>query len=118
MLMALGFANSTIWWLSTAFLVATGGAIAAFAAMQSALVLLNSDDDTRHRMMGVLSMCIGTGLIGFLHLGLLADWLGASLACSVIAVEGILALFFVFRAWPELLMWQPAAYSRASETTM
>lgn len=109
MFMALGFANSTIWWLSAGFLVATGGAIAAFASMQSALVLLNSDDDSRHRMMGVLSMCIGTGLIGFLHLGLLADWLGASLACSVIAVEGMLALFLVVRAWPELLTWQPAA---------
>lgn len=109
MFTALGFANSTIWWLSAGLLVATGGAIAAFAAMQSALVLLNSDDDTRHRMMGVLSMCIGTGLVGFLHLGLLADWLGASLACSVIAVEGMLALFLVVRAWPELLTWQPSA---------
>ena len=107
LLMALAFANSTILWLSAGFLLANGSAIAAFGAMQSALVLLNSDDDTRHRMMGVLSMCIGTGLIGFLHLGLLADWLGASLACSVIAVEGMLALFLVLRAWPELLAWQP-----------
>ncbi len=106
MLTALAFANSTVWWLSAGFLVVTGGAIAAFGAMQSALVLLNSDDDTRHRMMGVLSMCIGTGLIGFLHLGLLADWLGASLACSVIAVEGMLALCLVLRAWPALLTWQ------------
>ncbi|MEO2174161.1 MAG: MFS transporter [bacterium] len=104
--MALAFANSTLWWLSAFLLLVAGGSVAVFAAMQSALVLLNSDDATRGRMMGVLSMCIGTGLVGFLHLGLLAGWLGAPMACSVIAIEGVLALFFVARRWPGLLTWQ------------
>ena len=106
--MALGFANSESLWVSAAFLFCSGCALAGFGAMQSALVLVNSDDDNRGRMMGVLSMCIGTGLIGFLHLGLLADWLGAPMACSVIACEGLVALFFVTRTWPQLLAWQPA----------
>ena len=75
--------------------------------MQSALVLLNASDASKGRMMGVLSMCIGTGLIGFLHLGLMADWLGASTACVVIALEGLVALAISGWLWPELLRAQP-----------
>jgi len=39
-------------------------------------------------VLGVLTVCIGLGPIGFLHLGLLAELLGARLACIVTGAEG------------------------------
>ncbi len=94
-------------WISAPALVLAGVAGAAFASMQSALVLINSGEADKGRMMGVLSMCIGTGLIGFFHLGLLADWIGASNACVVIGLEGAVALLVAGWFWPELLKAQP-----------
>ena len=49
--------------------------------------------------MGVLTMCIGTGPVGFLLLGWLAEWLGASVASVVSAVVGLLALAASWRWW-------------------
>ena len=108
LLLIIAFGLATSVFLSATTLIAAGIAGAAFASMQSALVLLNSDDISKGRMMGVLSMCIGTGLIGFMHLGLMADWLGAPLACVVIGVEGLVALVVSAWFWPELLRRQPS----------
>ena len=58
-------------------------------------------------MMGVLSVCIGTAPIGFFHMGLMADTLGAPLACTVVALEGIVAFALVVWRFPTLLMKQP-----------
>ena len=52
--------------------------------------------------MGVLAVCIGTGPLGFIHLGLLADWVGAQLALAIMAIEGIVALLIVAIIWPEV----------------
>ena len=46
----------------------------------------------RTRVMGVLVACIGAGPIGVLHVGLLAEWLGAHQAVTIIAVEGLIAI--------------------------
>ena len=47
-------------------------------------------------------MCIGMAPIGFLHIGLLADWLGAPAAIAILGAEGIVALWLVLRRWPSL----------------
>jgi hypothetical protein len=52
-----------------AALVFTGIGGAAFSIMQSTLIYLAAPPDLRSRMFGVLSVCIGTGPICFLHLG-------------------------------------------------
>ena len=52
--------------------------------------------------MGLLAVCIGTGPIGLLHIGLLAEWLGASAAVTISAFEGLLALGVASWYWPEL----------------
>jgi uncharacterized membrane protein len=52
--------------------------------------------------MGVLSVCIGTGPIGFLHLGLMADAFGAPLAMTIMAIEGLVALVIAYCVWPEI----------------
>ncbi len=105
--LALAFAQSS--WVAPCalFLFGVGIGGAAFSSMQSTLVMLNSPPSVRSRMMGVLSVCIGSGPLGFLHVGLLADWFGASTAITVIAVEGLVALAIAHRVWPELHDHQP-----------
>jgi MFS family permease len=99
----IGFGLSKEVMSSAVLLTMTGFAGAGFGAMQSTLVLLNSNDKIRARMMGVLSMCIGSGLLGFLHLGWLAAEIGPGKACVVIGIEGMIALGLTVYFWPELL---------------
>jgi len=101
------FAHSLLPVLSGAVLFLLGVSMAAFAAMQSALVLLNTPLENRRQMMGLLSVCIGSGPIGLAHLGLLASWFGASAACTIVAVEGLLVLAVVAMKWPGLVARQP-----------
>ncbi|MCP5149779.1 MAG: MFS transporter [Ectothiorhodospiraceae bacterium] len=87
-------------------MLAVGLGGAAFGSMQATLVFLNSPANVRQRMLGVLSVCIGTGPIGFLALGLLASWVGAPLAVSLFAVQGLVALLVVRWIWPEVTAQQ------------
>jgi predicted MFS family arabinose efflux permease len=82
-----------------AALVLTGVGGAAFSIMQSTLIYLAAPPDLRSRMFGVLSVCIGTGPIGFLHLGLLADAIGAPWATTVVGLEGLVALLLTRPLW-------------------
>jgi hypothetical protein len=52
--------------------------------------------------MGVLTVGIGAGPLGMLHLGWLADWLGAAAAVQLMAAEGLIALALTALIWPEL----------------
>lgn len=106
---ALSFAYSTLFWLSGLLLLAVGFVSAGFGAMQSALVLMNAPAGYERQMMGLLSVAIGTAPLGFLHIGLLADWLGVSLACIVVAIEGLIAMALVLWRWPRLLSLQPGS---------
>ena len=101
MVAAIVFAVSPWFLLSGTILVAAGIGGACFSTMQSTLTFLGASPEMRNRAMGVLTICIGTGPIGFLHLGLLADWLGAHTAVIVIAVEGLVMLALALLVWPE-----------------
>ena len=102
LLAAMAFAQSTSALASGILLAILGLSLSAFAAMQSTLVLLNAPEASRQRMMGLLSVCIGSGPLGFAHLGLLAGWLGASTAVLIVAVEGLAALGLAAWKWPGL----------------
>jgi MFS family permease len=52
-----------------AVLLLTGLANSGFSIMQATLVYLAAPPEMRGRVFGVLSVCIGVGMIGFLHLG-------------------------------------------------
>jgi MFS family permease len=80
-------------------LVLTGAGSAAYSIMQSTLVYLAAAPDMRSRMFGILSVCIGVGPLGFLHLGWLADVIGAPWATSIVAIEGLLALALTRPLW-------------------
>jgi len=84
-------------------LLMTGFANAGFSIMQATLVYLAAPAAMRSRIYGVLSVCIGIGMIGFIHLGLLAGFVGAAWATAAIGVEGILAMLLTRRFWRPLV---------------
>ena len=57
--------------------------------MQATLIYLAAPAEMRSRMYGVLSVCIGSGPIGFLALGVLADLIGASTATALSGGGGV-----------------------------
>jgi hypothetical protein len=85
--------------LAGTVLLTTGLANAGFSIMQATLVYLAAPPEMRSRIYGVLSVCIGVGMIGFIHLGLLAGLIGASWATVTIGVEGIAAMLLTRRWW-------------------
>ncbi len=70
-----------------AALLFTGVTGSAFMTMQSTLIYVLAPAEIRSRIFGVLSVCIGLGPLGFLHLGLLADWIGAPYATALIGLR-------------------------------
>jgi MFS family permease len=80
-------------------LVFTGLSGAAFSIMQATLVYLSAPPEMRSRILGVLSVCIGTGPIGFIALGMLADAIGAPWATAASGITGLLALLLTRRLW-------------------
>jgi len=92
MIAILGFASSPWYGLSLAIVFVGGLGIAGFTTLQGTLPFLLAPPEIRGRIMGVLSVCIGVGPIGYLHLGLLTELWGAPVATMVIAVEALIAL--------------------------
>jgi MFS family permease len=85
-----------------AALLFTGLGGAGFSTMQATLVYLASPPEMRSRILGVLSVCIGTGPIGFVWLGLLADAIGAHWATAATGIMGLLAMAATWRLWREI----------------
>jgi MFS family permease len=100
MVVVFGLAQSPA--LAGAALLMTGLGGAAFATMQATLVYLASPPEMRSRILGVLTVCIGTGPIGFLWLGWLADRIGSHNATAVTGVLGLVALAATWRWWKEI----------------
>jgi MFS family permease len=98
------FASAPIVSIAAAALFIGGIANAAFAVMQSTLVYRSAPSDMRARLLGVVSVCIGTGPIGFLYLGLLTNWLSPNAATVALAAQGLVALLFTRRYW--LAVWR------------
>lgn len=100
--MILAFSLSP-WYAAAIMLLFIGGfGIASFATMQATLIFYSAIPRMRTRVMGVLVTCIGAAPVGVLHVGLLAEWVGAPRAVTIIAVEGLLAVAVSTMIWPEL----------------
>jgi predicted MFS family arabinose efflux permease len=90
-------------------LVLLGVTAACFSATQYALVYLISPPEMRGRATGVLSLFIGTSLVGHFHTGFLFERLGSVDAMRLMAIEGVIALLILGTLW-----WRtPSASSRA-----
>ena len=102
MIMLILFALGTHPLLAGVALVLTGLGGAGFSTMQATLVYLAAPPEMRSRILGVLSVCIGTGPIGFVWLGWLADRIGAHNATAATGAMGLLAMAATWRWWKHI----------------
>lgn len=82
-------------WLAVLLLMFGGIGTAAFASLQTGLMMTHAPVEARSRVLGLTTMCIGMGPIGVLVVGALADGLGPRLAIMLMALAGIGALALV-----------------------
>ena len=82
-------ALSPSFWLAFVILVLGGFGTAGFGNMQSTLMLTEAPPEVRSRLMGVVTVCIGTGPLGQLAIGALSDQIGPRSADIVMAVAGL-----------------------------
>ncbi len=86
---------------STALLFA-GSANAVFGIMQSTLIFRIVKPEMRGLMLGLLTVAIGTGPLGFIQTGLLAEAVGAQYAIVISGGEGLLAILLTYRWWRKI----------------
>ena len=98
----LALALSTWFPLSLVLILICGIGMGAFAVMQSTIVFLATPAPVRSRIMGLLTVAIGSGPLGMLYVGVLADWLGAASAVAAIAIQGLVALGLTVWYWPAM----------------
>lgn len=99
LVMLIAFALVPMPLIAGSALLFTGLSGAAFSIMQATLVYLSAPPEMRSRILGVLSVCIGTGPVGFIALGMLADAIGAPWATAASGFAGLLALALTRRLW-------------------
>ena len=78
-----GFALSDNLPLALVLVALSGLGSAAFASLQSTIVLGRSSDQLRGRAMGALTLAIGSGPVGTLEIGAVSILLGAPLAVAL-----------------------------------
>jgi MFS family permease len=84
-------ALSPSYWLALAVMIAGGFGTAGFGNMQSTLMLTEAPAEMRSRLMGIVTVCIGTGPLGILAIGVLAGELGPRGAIVTMASLGLAA---------------------------
>jgi MFS family permease len=81
--------------LAALLLMLGGVGTAAFASLQTGLVMMQAPIEARSRILGLTTTCIGMGPIGVLIIGALADGLGPRTAIAMMAMAGLAALALV-----------------------
>ena len=95
----LGFASARMVPAAVVLLLLNGVCGVCFSVMQATLVYRLSPVEMRARLLGVLSVCIGTSPIGFMYVGFLADAFTPRIATLALALQGLLALLLTRRYW-------------------
>ncbi len=97
---ALAAMSLSPWFAGAVLALFLGGlGTAAFSSMQSTLVLTHAPAALRSRVMGLVTVCIGTGPLGVFAAGTLSDALGPARAVLVLALAGGTALLAVRLRW-------------------
>ncbi|HTI80121.1 MAG TPA: MFS transporter [Acetobacteraceae bacterium] len=85
--------------LACALLVIGGFGSAAFANMQTSLIITCAPPHIRSRLMGLLTVCIGAGPLGILLVGVLANIVGPLNAVDTIELAGLVAVVAAGIIW-------------------
>jgi MFS family permease len=83
--------------LAFALLLVGGLGTAVFANMQTSLILIEAPPAARSRVLGIVTMCIGTGPLGVLAIGALSEQVGPAAAILMMAALGVAGLALVWR---------------------
>lgn len=97
------FAQTPFFWGASAFLIPTGFALMALMASCNTMLQLSAPDDMRGRVMSLYTMLyMGMAPFGSLIAGLLAQWLGAPLAVTILGLCCLVGAVWAGRAlWRE-----------------
>jgi MFS family permease len=82
-------ALSPFYWLAFAAMFFGGFGSAGFGNMQSTLMLTEAPSDMRSRLMGIVTVCIGTGPLGVIAIGFLSAEVGPREAVLIMAIIGL-----------------------------
>lgn len=85
----MAFAFAPWYWLALPLLFVSGFAMSGFATMQSVIVVISTNPAMRGRVLGVLTVAIGSGPIGALFVGFLGTNIGGDMAVFAIAAIGL-----------------------------
>jgi predicted MFS family arabinose efflux permease len=99
LVLMLGLALNLTVGTAVAILLLSGVAAAAFSSTQYALVYNIAPPDMRGRATGVLSIFIGSSMLGHWHAGLLFERLGSTAAMEVMACEALAAMLVLAALW-------------------
>jgi len=99
LMLMLGLALNLSPGMAVGTLLISGVAAAAFSSPQYALVYNIASPDARGRATGVLSIFIGSSMLGHWHAGLLFERLGSVAAMKVMALEGLAAMLMLAILW-------------------
>ena len=89
LVMLIGMALSPSYWVAVALLVIGGFGTAGFSNMQTTLMLTEAPAEMRSRLMGIVTVCIGTGPLGVVTAGILSDHMGPRGAVLAMASVGL-----------------------------
>jgi len=85
--------------MAAAALFVAGIGQAGFSVMQATITFVVAPEGRRSQAMGLMTMCIGVGPIGFLLLGGLAELFGAPVTAAIMSLTGLLTLALTWRWW-------------------
>ncbi len=95
-------------WMLALGLSVGGFCTAGFAIMQSTLIYSVAPKEMTGRFLGLMTIAIGTGVIGFANIGLTAELAGASNALIIIGLEGLIPILALAWWWRRDLFTPPA----------
>jgi MFS family permease len=96
------FASSTNYLFSLLALIVHGLCMAFFGAFQSTILLKITSEEMRGRVMGILSLCVGTQPVGIMVFGALADNVGAPWVVGTAALLASVLILTLFYTIPSL----------------
>jgi MFS family permease len=118
-LLALAGFSMTQWYIvSFPLLFVVGMGTACFGTMQSTIVMLSASDEMRGRALGVISLAIGSGPLGSLALGAVADAVSPVFAIRAHALMGVILLSLTVLVIPAIMdRTEPAWQAPPGSTT-
>ena len=99
----MAFAGSREYALSVFLISLVGLGNAGFVVFQSSLLLINTPEEYRARVMGLLSVAIGLGILGAFLQGLLARWIDVPWVVGLAATSLLVSMVLVALIYRPLL---------------